>query len=351
VEKYVNGPRAFNAVVIGLLIAVLLPQPPAGAAPTRVLLVGDSITQGMDGDTAYRCDLWDLLPVGSVDFVGGLSTTGDCALPGFDADHDAVGGATTADRVAGGAWSLSYDVALVHLGTNDKNSVNFDWTQSYIDDTLKPTYRELIDKVRQNNPDVKIYLGQIIPCGFGPDGASGFLGCDVTHNGGIDNFGNPVDGINDAWADVAAEKSTPQSPITLVDHRQGFTLSDLKADEVHPNASGRAKMAAAWAAALQDDLPDLPTDSVLLVEPNGRWHIRRAGQADYTFFYGVPGDVPIFGDWNGDGVATPGAYRVGPGGGFAYLTNTLPPDGGAGIADFSYFFGAKQQACRIAAFK
>ena len=328
--------RTLSAVLIGLLVAVLLPQVPAAAAPTRVLLVGDSITEGNGTDTAYRCDLWGLVPVGSIDFVGGLSRTGDCTTPGFDADHDAVGGASTADRVANGAWSLTYDAALVHLGTNDKNGVNFGWTQSYITNTLEPTYRQLISKIRENNPNVRIYLAQIIPCAFGPDG-NGFLGCSVTHDGGLDNNGNPVEGINQVWARIAADSSTPNSPIELVDQRQGFNLSDLEPDQVHPNAAGRAKIAAKWAAVLSTDLS---TDSVLLVEPNGRWHIQRPGQSDYTFFYGDPNDVPIFGDWDGDGLATPGAYRVGPGGGFAYLTNTLPPDNGVGVADFNYFFGA-----------
>jgi predicted outer membrane repeat protein len=85
--------------------------------------------------------------------------------------------------------------------------------------------------------------------------------------------------------------------------------------------------------------PPIVADEVLLVEPNGRWHIRVPGNPDYTFFYGVPGDIPLFGDWDGDGLDTPGAWRQGPGGGFAYLTNTLPPDAGVGVADFDFFFG------------
>ncbi len=83
----------------------------------------------------------------------------------------------------------------------------------------------------------------------------------------------------------------------------------------------------------------LMADDVLLVEPNGRWHIRVPGNPDYTFFFGIPGDIPIFGDWDGDGLDTPGAWRQGPGGGFAYMTNTLPPDGGSAVADFDFFFG------------
>ena len=80
-------------------------------------------------------------------------------------------------------------------------------------------------------------------------------------------------------------------------------------------------------------------DQVVLVEPAGRWHVRIPGQADYTFWYGVPGDVPLLGDWDGDGWDTPGMYR--PTNGFAYLTNDLPPDGGVGFGDpaLTFFFG------------
>lgn len=80
-------------------------------------------------------------------------------------------------------------------------------------------------------------------------------------------------------------------------------------------------------------------DGVVLVEPDGRWHVRRPGQPDYTFFYGDPGDVALLGDWDGDGVRTPGRYR--PQTGLAYLTNELPPDGGEGAGDpaLTFHFG------------
>ena len=81
------------------------------------------------------------------------------------------------------------------------------------------------------------------------------------------------------------------------------------------------------------------TDVVMLVEPNGRWHIRVPGFVDYTFWYGMAGDVPLLGDWDGDGVDTPGMYR--PTTGFVYLTNLIPPDGGVGFGDpsLTFFFG------------
>ncbi|NNC91833.1 MAG: hypothetical protein HKN80_05015 [Acidimicrobiia bacterium] len=338
-----------RSIAVALLVlAAGLSVAPASAtanpAPTRILLVGDSITSGHEGDTAYRCDLWSLLTAEhAVDFIGNQSPEGSCGTAGFDWNHEGRGGATTAERIdemtIGGSFNLGFDAALVHLGTNDKNGVNSAWTQSYMTNTLEPVYRSLVAKLRQNNPTVTIYLPQLIPCTTPPIPADGFLGCDVTHDGGLDNNGQPVEGMNDVWARIAADSSTPQSPIILVDHRN-VTTGDLKADGVHPNASGRAKMAANWANALQSQLDaNSVADQVVLVEPNGRWHLRIEGQADRTFWYGAPGDVPLFGDWDGDGLATPGAWRQGAGGGFAYLTNALPANGAVGVAQFDFFFG------------
>jgi hypothetical protein len=52
-----------------------------------------------------------------------------------------------------------------------------------------------------------------------------------------------------------------------------------------------------------------------------------------TFFYGDPGDVPFMGDWDCDGVDTPGLFRQSDA--FAYLRNTNTQ----GIADIRFFFG------------
>ena len=52
-----------------------------------------------------------------------------------------------------------------------------------------------------------------------------------------------------------------------------------------------------------------------------------------SFFYGNPGDVPLMGDWDCDGTATPAMYR--PTNGFMYLRNSNTQ----GIADVEYFYG------------
>lgn len=57
------------------------------------------------------------------------------------------------------------------------------------------------------------------------------------------------------------------------------------------------------------------------------------GAADYSFLYGVPGDVPFVGDWDGDGDDTPGLRRASDG--FVYLRNT----NSQGVANISFFFG------------
>jgi hypothetical protein len=57
------------------------------------------------------------------------------------------------------------------------------------------------------------------------------------------------------------------------------------------------------------------------------------GVADYFYDFGVPGDIPVAGDWDGDGVDTAGLCR--PSDGFVYLRNTNT----TGVADISYFYG------------
>lgn len=76
-------------------------------------------------------------------------------------------------------------------------------------------------------------------------------------------------------------------------------------------------------------------DSVGLQDPTtGRWYLSDS-EGDVTqFFFGDPADVPFLGDWDCDGVATPGLYRQSDG--FAYLRNSSTP----GSADITFFLGS-----------
>ena len=83
-------------------------------------------------------------------------------------------------------------------------------------------------------------------------------------------------------------------------------------------------------------VPPPPGDPIVgLVDPTqGEWHLYDdAGTEAKSFYFGNPGDLPIMGDWDCDGVETPGMYRQSDG--YVYLRNSNTQ----GIADVKFFFG------------
>lgn len=94
------------------------------------------------------------------------------------------------------------------------------------------------------------------------------------------------------------------------------------------------------AAASEDVLPPPepvpgPVDSVGVVDTSsGFWYLQDATTGKTTsFYFGNPHDTPFAGDWNCDGIDTPGLHRSSDG--YVYLRNSNTQ----GIADTSYFFG------------
>ncbi len=80
--------------------------------------------------------------------------------------------------------------------------------------------------------------------------------------------------------------------------------------------------------------PTEPPAQVTLFNPaSGEWNLRSADGSTTSFFYGNPGDVPLMGDWDCDGIDTVGMFR--PSNGFAYLRNSND----FGFADTDFFFG------------
>jgi len=57
------------------------------------------------------------------------------------------------------------------------------------------------------------------------------------------------------------------------------------------------------------------------------------GAAEYSFYYGLPGDKPFIGDFDGDGIDTPGLHRETTG--LVYIRNS----NSQGFADTSFYFG------------
>jgi subtilisin family serine protease len=83
-------------------------------------------------------------------------------------------------------------------------------------------------------------------------------------------------------------------------------------------------------------------DTVSIYRPSeGRFYIMNhlgsgdagLGAAEYDYYYGNPGDAPFMGDWDGDGIDTPGLRR--DANGFVYLRHS----NSQGNADIEYFYG------------
>jgi hypothetical protein len=82
--------------------------------------------------------------------------------------------------------------------------------------------------------------------------------------------------------------------------------------------------------------PGRRCDSVALVDGGAKFFVYGqvgVGASVSSFFYGAPGDVPLMGDWDCDGVKTPAMYR--PSNGFMYLRNSNTQ----GVGEVSYFYG------------
>ncbi|WP_428940374.1 carbohydrate-binding protein [Fontivita pretiosa] len=197
---------------------------------TRILAVGDSITQGSSASPTYRYYLWQRLRAAgrAIDFVGSELTGYSGEYPNLDFDQEHEGHAGwRADQIAGsvGAWvrDSGAEVVLLHVGTND-----LEQGQS-IDSTLNDI-RNIIDAIRGVNPSAIILLAQIIP---------------------VRGKEDQVAQLNAGIASVAASKSTGSSPVVRVDQFSGFDVNADTIDGVHPNASGDQKLANRWFDALE----------------------------------------------------------------------------------------------------
>jgi lysophospholipase L1-like esterase len=230
---------------IGILLILLLfigSMSIMYAAPTRIMPLGDSIT-GSPG--CWRALLWKRLQDNgytNIDFVGTQPPQG-CGIE-YDGDNEGHGGALATNvadqnQLVGWLSSTNPDIVLMHFGTNDC------WSGR---DTsvILAAFSKLVDQMRENNPNMKILVAQIIPM----DPAQSCSDCDQR-----------VIALNNAIPGWAIGKSTSQSPITVVDQWTGFSTASDTYDGVHPNDSGDQKMADKWYAALTPLLSGSPVDT------------------------------------------------------------------------------------------
>lgn len=203
----------------------------AGGAPAqaesnggvRIMPLGDSITDGLNTPGGYRIGLWQRLANAGrlTDFVGSASN-GPATLG--DHDHEGHSGWRIDDvdgSITGWLRTANPRTILLHLGTNDIG-------QNHDVAGAPARLGTLIDHIRAIEPNVELFVAQIIPT------------ADAGNEAKTQTF-------NAALPGIVAQKG----PLThLVDMHSALTAADL-ADGLHPNATGYDKMAARWWSALQ----------------------------------------------------------------------------------------------------
>ncbi len=133
-----------------------------------------------------------------------------------------------------------------------------------------------------------------------------------------------------AAAGPAAAQTVQDPDLALFDPAQGkWTLrySDGTIDSFFYGTPGDTPLMGDW------DCDGIDTVAMYR-ESNGFIYLRNSndfGVGELEFFYGIPGDIPVAGDWDNDGCDTFGIYRQGT----VYLSNSL----GTRPADVSFFFG------------
>jgi lysophospholipase L1-like esterase len=208
---------------------IVLPASPAGAESnggTRVMPLGDSITEGTQVPGGSRIGLWQRLNANAyrVDFVGsqfnGPSSLGDHdheGHPGWRIDQiDA--------NIVGWTQTFTPRTVLLHIGTNDI-------LQNFNVSTAPNRLSTLIDRITNTAPAADVFVAQIIPL------------ANANQEAAVRTFNAAIPGI-------VQSKVNAGRHVHLVDMHSALTTADL-IDGVHPTANGYDKMAAVWFNALR----------------------------------------------------------------------------------------------------
>jgi len=219
-------------LTVSICLAILMCSNWAEGAqtPLRVMPLGDSITQGES--SSYRQPLWLALDEAgiSVDFIGSMSGgySGSHNANDYDTDHEGHWG-WRADqvlrRINQWAKQATPDIVLMHLGTNDIGA------GQDIDDTVDEI-DQIIDRLREHNPQVHVLVAAIIPVAY-------------------ESATIRITQFNEGLARLVNMKHTPTSRVVLVDHFTGFDAAQDTYDGIHPNERGNHKMAERWLVAIQ----------------------------------------------------------------------------------------------------
>lgn len=224
---------------------VPVPGPPPGEL--RVMVVGDSLTQGSSGDRTWRYHLWRHLSGNGVevDFVGPYDDLYDLAgeefgddsyaAPDFDRDHAARWGYSAGElsaEVSRSAAEYEPHYLLLLSGLEDiLAGGDADHALGGVGET--------ISTVRVVRGDTRFVVGELPPVEGTAD--------DARANSEIARFNMGV-------VALAEQLTSADSPVVVARVADGYSPTRDNWDEAHPNARGELRIAAAFADALADPL-------------------------------------------------------------------------------------------------
>ncbi|MCW2813074.1 MAG: GDSL-like Lipase/Acylhydrolase [Nocardioides sp.] len=238
---------------------------PAAATPLRVLVVGDSVTQGAAGDWTWRYRLWRHLSRGErpVDLVGPRDDLFD-HLAGAHGSPDYLDGAFDRDHAARWGMSFEYadqdvgdlvtahqpDVVVELLGFNDLVPL-----ASPPAEVLERA-RSFVASARRADPTVDVVLGEV---------AQSWATGAAAYNAGLRGLADELD--------------SAASPVVVATTSAGLQERAHTWDRVHLNARGELVVAASVADALHGLGLAAPYPRPLPVVPVGP---RRASSLSLT---------------------------------------------------------------------
>ena len=287
-----RGRNVAAMVLLGALVG--LPGPilathaaAQGAAPVRILILGDSATQGSSGDWTWRFWLWRALRRSGVafDFVGprddlydavrhqqgshDYATTIDGKYPNFDRDHGARWGmalATPDQSMTSLMTAYHPDVVIEARGL-----VDVAWrgrSAAEVDELLA----DEVTEARVVDPGVDFVITEL-----------------------PQQWRAGVDAYNATLEPLAEVLSLPGSGVVTSDSGQGFTKGVDTWDANHFSATGEVRMA----SAVEDALAALgvgPGASTPPTVRNGHWGAAqlaaRAGDRSATLRWSGPAGIP-----------------------------------------------------------
>lgn len=192
----------------------------------RIMPVGDSITEGGSTFSNWRYGLWEKLYQAGylIEYVGSRKSPSRIG----ELSHEGYGGKNSAFLAATVPRNFKRnpaDIVLLHAGHNQFAD------RKPVPQMLRDT-EALIARFRAVNPKVIVLLAQPITSGKLPKYSY-------------------IPDLHKELIPLAKRLDRPDSRVIIVPQGDGFDpAKDTVADLVHPNASGAAKMADKWFAAL-----------------------------------------------------------------------------------------------------